>query len=108
MRHRWPTSEAAGQRDPCAGHCGTSDSAKERPGPTGAFYLDVISRTVNRPLHHEVLRAVLDRLSRRHPALRTRFDLGTFSEPMRPVSGPVRWCPAPTGRRAGRPARWAA
>ncbi|MEV5612331.1 condensation domain-containing protein [Streptomyces sp. NPDC052225] len=51
----------------------------------GAFYLDVISRTVNRPLDADVLRAALDRLSRRHPALRTRFDLGTFSEPMQLV-----------------------
>ncbi|KUL55486.1 hypothetical protein ADL22_00940 [Streptomyces sp. NRRL F-4489] len=51
----------------------------------GAFYLDVISRTVNRPLDPEALRAALDRLSRRHPALRTRFDLGTFSEPMQLV-----------------------
>ncbi|MGW3265310.1 condensation domain-containing protein [Streptomyces sp. NPDC001056] len=51
----------------------------------GAFYLDVISRTVNRPLDPEVLRAVLDRLSHRHPVLRTRFDLGTFSEPMQLV-----------------------
>ncbi|WP_405478447.1 condensation domain-containing protein [Streptomyces sp. NBC_00009] len=51
----------------------------------GAFYLDVISRTVLRPLDPAVLRAALDLLSARHPLLRTRFDLGIFSEPMQLV-----------------------
>ncbi|MFE4716781.1 condensation domain-containing protein, partial [Streptomyces sp. NPDC056728] len=51
----------------------------------GACYLDVISRTVLRPLDPVALRAALDLLSARHPLLRTRFDLGTFSEPMQLV-----------------------
>jgi aryl carrier-like protein len=51
----------------------------------GALYLDVISRTINRPLHADVLRAALGRLSERHPLLRTRFDLASFSEPMQLV-----------------------
>ncbi|UNO40109.1 condensation domain-containing protein [Streptomyces sp. MST-110588] len=51
----------------------------------GAFYLDVISRTVNRPLVPKTLRQALDLMSRRHSVLRTRFDFGTFSEPMQLV-----------------------
>ncbi|MEV7096295.1 condensation domain-containing protein [Amycolatopsis sp. NPDC051045] len=51
----------------------------------GTAYLDVVARTVTRPLDREVLAAALARLSARHPVLRTRFDLTTFSEPMQVV-----------------------
>lgn len=51
----------------------------------GAFYLDVVSRTVRRPLDAGVLRQALDLLSARHPVLRMRFDLAGFSEPMQLV-----------------------
>lgn len=51
----------------------------------GAFYLDVISRTVNRALDQDALRQALDWMSARHAVLRTRFDLATFSEPMQVV-----------------------
>ncbi|MFI9407264.1 condensation domain-containing protein [Nocardia sp. NPDC052316] len=57
----------------------------------GAFYLDVVSRTVHRPLEPTVLRQALDLLSARHPVLRSRFDLATFSEAMQLVqrSAPI-------------------
>lgn len=51
----------------------------------GTAYLDVVARTVTRPLDPAVLTAALARLSARHPVLRTRFDLTTFSEPMQVV-----------------------
>ncbi|QYN21263.1 condensation domain-containing protein [Amycolatopsis sp. DSM 110486] len=51
----------------------------------GTAYLDVVARTVTRPLDHGALAAALARLSARHPVLRTRFDLATFSEPMQVV-----------------------
>jgi aryl carrier-like protein len=51
----------------------------------GAAYLDVVARTVTRPLDPAVLTTALARLSARHPVLRTRFDLTTFSEPMQVV-----------------------
>jgi aryl carrier-like protein len=51
----------------------------------GGLYLDVISRTINLPLEEDVLRHALARLSERHPLLRTRFDLASFSEPMQLV-----------------------
>ncbi len=51
----------------------------------GALYLDVISRTINLPLDQDALRQALGRLSDRHPLLRTRFDLASFSEPMQLV-----------------------
>ncbi|GAU70351.1 FHA domain-containing protein [Streptomyces sp. NBRC 110611] len=51
----------------------------------GRCYIDVISRTLNRPLRPDVLRRTLDLLAQRHPVLRTRFDLATFSEPLQLV-----------------------
>lgn len=52
----------------------------------GAVYLDVVSRSVRRPLDEGALRRALDLLSARHPVLRTRFDLSTYSEPMQEVA----------------------
>jgi len=51
----------------------------------GALYVDVVSRTVRRSLRPDLLRQALDVLVDRHPILRTRFDLGTFSQPMQVV-----------------------
>ncbi|TDE32833.1 condensation domain-containing protein [Actinomadura sp. 6K520] len=51
----------------------------------GGAYVDVISRRVNRPLDPSALRAALDLMARRHPVLRSRFDLASFSEPMQLV-----------------------
>jgi hypothetical protein len=51
----------------------------------GSAYTYVISRIVNQPLDVSVLREALNLLARRHPALRSRFDLASFSEPMQLV-----------------------
>jgi aryl carrier-like protein len=51
----------------------------------GDLYTDVVSRTVNLPLRAEALREALHDVVRRHPVLRTRFDLTTFSEAMQVV-----------------------
>ncbi|MEU4805362.1 amino acid adenylation domain-containing protein [Actinosynnema sp. NPDC023587] len=48
-------------------------------------YLDVVSREVALPLRADALRRALDETARRHPALRTRFDLATFAEPVQLV-----------------------
>ncbi|MCT8347108.1 amino acid adenylation domain-containing protein [Photorhabdus temperata] len=49
------------------------------------IYLDVISRHINLPLNEHIFRDVLQELAFRHPSLRIRFDLATFSEPMQLV-----------------------
>ncbi|MCG5212982.1 condensation domain-containing protein [Streptosporangium soli] len=51
----------------------------------GVLYIDVVSRSITLPLDPSVLRRAVDRVTRRHPMLRTRFDLTTFSEPMQVV-----------------------
>jgi condensation domain-containing protein/phosphopantetheine binding protein len=51
----------------------------------GSLYVDVVSREVRLPLDVEVLRQALDQAVRRHPILRTRFDLDGYSEPMQLV-----------------------
>jgi amino acid adenylation domain-containing protein len=51
----------------------------------GACYVDAISRTVLLPLEPASLRRAIDRLSARHPILRTRFDLASFQEPLQLV-----------------------
>ncbi|MEK8107168.1 condensation domain-containing protein [Micromonospora sp. M12] len=45
----------------------------------------MVSREVTLPLDVEVLRQALDHVVRRHPILRTRFDLGGYSEPLQLV-----------------------
>jgi aryl carrier-like protein len=49
------------------------------------IYLDVISREVTLPLREAALRQALRQIALRHPILRTRFDLATFSEPLQLV-----------------------
>ncbi|MFD5823993.1 condensation domain-containing protein [Lentzea sp. NPDC060358] len=51
----------------------------------GELYVDVVSRVVNLRLDASALRTALDTMSARHPALRTRFDLASFSEPVQVV-----------------------
>ncbi|MFI6252356.1 condensation domain-containing protein [Streptomyces sp. NPDC051016] len=55
----------------------------------GDLYIDVVSRTVVLPLDPAVLRQAVDRVTRRHPMLRTGIDLTTFSEPMQVVERSV-------------------
>jgi hypothetical protein len=55
----------------------------------GNLYIDAVSRTVTLPLDTSVLRQALDRIARRHPVLRSRFDLTTFSEAMQVVERDV-------------------
>ncbi|GHA64924.1 MULTISPECIES: condensation domain-containing protein [Streptomyces] len=55
----------------------------------GRLYIDVVSRAVTLPLDPSALRQAVDRVTRRHPMLRTRFDLTTFSEPMQVVERDV-------------------
>ncbi|MFF2076349.1 amino acid adenylation domain-containing protein [Kitasatospora sp. NPDC058162] len=50
-----------------------------------AVYIDVVSRDVNLELVPERLREALDAVARRHPILRTRFDLADFTEPLQLV-----------------------
>jgi amino acid adenylation domain-containing protein len=49
------------------------------------IYIDVISRDVNLPLVPNLLRQAIDEATLRHPVLRTRFDLATFTEPLQLV-----------------------
>jgi Condensation domain/Phosphopantetheine attachment site len=51
----------------------------------GSLYVDVVSREVLLPLDVEVLHQALDHVVRRHPILRTRFDLDGYSEPLQIV-----------------------
>jgi hypothetical protein len=51
----------------------------------GDLYHAVVSRVVNRPLDAGVLAEALAVVSARHPSLRTRFDLVSFSEAMQVV-----------------------
>ena len=51
----------------------------------GSLYVDVVSREILLLLDVEVLRQALDHVVRRHPILRTRFDLGGYSEPLQLV-----------------------
>jgi hypothetical protein len=51
----------------------------------GSLYVDVVSREILLQLDVEVLRQALDHVVRRHPILRTRFDLGGYSEPLQLV-----------------------
>ncbi|OCA55695.1 condensation domain-containing protein [Photorhabdus namnaonensis] len=50
-----------------------------------AIYLDVIARDVNLPLDEKILHDTLQAIAKRHPVLRTRFDLASFSEVMQLV-----------------------
>lgn len=52
---------------------------------SGAVYVDAVARTVRLPLEARTLRAALDFITARHEALRTRFDLAAFSEPVQLV-----------------------
>ncbi|WNV84704.1 condensation domain-containing protein [Umezawaea sp. Da 62-37] len=56
----------------------------------GDNYHTVVSRVVNRPLDADALVRALAVVSGRHPALRTRFDLVTFSEAMQVVQWSAR------------------
>ncbi|MFE2043083.1 condensation domain-containing protein [Streptomyces sp. NPDC059477] len=55
----------------------------------GHLYIDVVSRSVTLPLDPAVLRRAVEAVTLRHPMLRTRFDLTTFSEPMQVVEREV-------------------
>ncbi|MFF9479376.1 condensation domain-containing protein [Streptomyces sp. NPDC014733] len=66
----------------------------------GELYIDAVSRTVTLPLDVSVLRRAVDRVARRHPVLRSRFDLTTFSEPMQVVEREVE-VPLETADRSG-------
>ncbi|MDG4810899.1 condensation domain-containing protein [Micromonospora sp. WMMD1120] len=57
----------------------------ENAASGGALYVDVVSREVLLRLDVEVLRQALDEVVRRHPILRTRFDLDGYSEPLQLV-----------------------
>ncbi|PQQ41691.1 hypothetical protein C6H65_07830 [Photorhabdus luminescens] len=50
-----------------------------------AIYLDVIARDVNLPLDEKILHDTLQSIAKRHPVLRTKFDLASFSEVMQLV-----------------------
>ncbi|PHM44687.1 linear gramicidin synthetase subunit D [Xenorhabdus mauleonii] len=50
-----------------------------------SIYLDIISRDINLPLDEKVFYDTLQAMARRHPVLRTRFDLSSFSEVMQLV-----------------------
>ena len=56
----------------------------------GALYVDTVSRMVCLPLDADTLATALDHLVARHPVLRTRFDLATFSEPVQVVQRSAR------------------
>ena len=68
----------------------------------GALYVDVVSRTVLLPLDAAGLRTALDRMARRHPILRTRFDLANPSGPVQVVQAAAR-LPLTTADHAGLP-----
>ncbi|WP_049583114.1 condensation domain-containing protein [Photorhabdus luminescens] len=53
-----------------------------------AIYLDVIARDVNLPLDEKIFYDTLQAMVKRHPVLRTRFDLASFSEVMQLVESP--------------------
>lgn len=53
--------------------------------PTAALYRDVLTLRMRAPFDADTLRAALDDVVRRHPVLRTSFDLGTYSEPLQLV-----------------------
>jgi hypothetical protein len=57
----------------------------ESAASEGSLYIDVVSREIRLPLDVKVLHQSLDRMVRRHPILRTRFDLGGYSEPLQLV-----------------------
>ncbi|MFC3898204.1 condensation domain-containing protein [Lentzea rhizosphaerae] len=57
----------------------------ESAASEGSLYIDVVSREILLPLDVEVLHQTLDLVVRRHPILRTRFDLGGYSEPLQLV-----------------------
>jgi hypothetical protein len=67
----------------------------------GELYIDVVSRVVHLPLCADTLRSALDRVSARHPALRTRFDLAS-AEPMQVVhrTAPIPLLDDPAGLEA--------
>ncbi|OWO83557.1 hypothetical protein B5C26_06270 [Photorhabdus luminescens] len=54
-----------------------------------AIYLDVIARDVNLPLDEKIFHDTLQAMVKRHPVLRTRFDLASFSEVMQLVESPL-------------------
>ena len=47
-----------------------------------SLYHDLIACTINQPVDRSALRSALDWLGRRHPAMRTSFDLSNYSVPM--------------------------
>jgi len=53
--------------------------------PDAAIYHDVFSFHLKAPLDQEKLREAIERLTARHPALRTTFDLTSYSEPLQLV-----------------------
>lgn len=53
--------------------------------PDQALYHDIFSYHLKLPIDLLILQAVVDDLVQRHPALRTSFDLTTFSEPLQLV-----------------------
>ncbi|WP_437759628.1 amino acid adenylation domain-containing protein [Sorangium sp. So ce1389] len=54
--------------------------------PRSAFFLDISSWHVRAPFERAALEAALRELSRRHPALRSSFDLTRYSEPLQLVA----------------------
>lgn len=55
----------------------------------GELCIAVVSRTVALPLREPLLRAVIGRLTERHPALRSRFDLASYSEAVQVIERSV-------------------
>ncbi len=53
--------------------------------PASAIYHDVFSFRITAPFREEKLKASVDRLVQRHPALRTSFHLAGFSQPLQVV-----------------------
>ncbi|MCT6778052.1 amino acid adenylation domain-containing protein [Streptomyces sp. CS7] len=60
-----------------------------RTEETSAVYRDVFQYSLTLPWQEEAFRSAFDRLVARHPALRSSFDLGAFSEPLQLVHDTV-------------------
>ena len=57
--------------------------------PEAAIYHDVMSFHIKAPLRLDLLQQAIEQVCARHPALRTSFDLGRYSEPLQLVHSTV-------------------